>query len=123
MQPPIFTYSAFKANTFLLIRDSVSGSPLVVSLIGALLKEKPNRWSYYLRQLQQKQFKRIRRSSSYDYDALDQAMSASIEVLAKEHRELYRDLAVFQKDVKIPATVRPQNMSYRRICHVFDLTV
>nr|XP_057934285.1 apoptotic protease-activating factor 1 isoform X1 [Doryrhamphus excisus] len=81
------------------------GSPLVVSLIGALLKEKPNRWRYYLAQLQQKQFKRIRKSSSYDYDALDQAMSASIEVLPDEHRELYKDLAVLEKDVKIPAKV------------------
>lgn len=81
------------------------GSPLVVSLIGALLKEKPDRWRYYLRQLQQKQFKRIRKSSSYDYDALDQAMSASIEVLPEEHRELYRDLTVLEKDVKIPAKV------------------
>ncbi|XP_077401140.1 apoptotic protease-activating factor 1 [Vanacampus margaritifer] len=81
------------------------GSPLVVSLIGALLKEKPDRWSYYLRQLQQKQFKRIRKSSSYDYDALDQAMAASIEVLPDEHRELYRDLAVLEPDIKIPAKV------------------
>ncbi|KAM9845936.1 apoptotic protease-activating factor 1 [Aulostomus maculatus] len=81
------------------------GSPLVVSLIGALLKEKPDRWHYYLHQLQRKQFKRIRKSSSYDYDALDQAMSASIEVLPEEHRELYRDLTVIEKDIKIPAKV------------------
>ncbi|XP_061524069.1 apoptotic protease-activating factor 1 isoform X2 [Phycodurus eques] len=81
------------------------GSPLVVSLIGALLKDKPDRWRYYLRQLQQKQFKRIRRSSAYDYDALDQAMAASIEVLPDEHRELYRDLAVLERDIKIPAKV------------------
>ncbi|XP_029317913.1 LOW QUALITY PROTEIN: apoptotic protease-activating factor 1 [Cottoperca gobio] len=81
------------------------GSPLVVSLIGALLKEKPNRWRYYLRQLQQKQFKRIRKSSSYDYDALDQAMSASIEVLPDEHREFYKDLSVIEKDIKVPAKV------------------
>uniref|UniRef100_A0A3Q1GUT1 Apoptotic protease-activating factor 1 n=1 Tax=Acanthochromis polyacanthus TaxID=80966 RepID=A0A3Q1GUT1_9TELE len=81
------------------------GSPLVVSLIGALLKDKPNRWCYYLRQLQQKQFKRIRKSSSYDYDALDQAMAASIEVLPDEHRELYKDLTVLEKDIKIPAKV------------------
>ncbi|XP_042259055.1 apoptotic protease-activating factor 1 isoform X1 [Thunnus maccoyii] len=81
------------------------GSPLVVSLIGALLKEKPNRWRYYLCQLQQKQFKRIRKSSSYDYDALDQAMAASIEVLPDDHRELYRDLTVIEKDVKVPAKV------------------
>ncbi|XP_034718930.1 apoptotic protease-activating factor 1 isoform X1 [Etheostoma cragini] len=81
------------------------GSPLVVSLIGALLKEKPNRWRYYLNQLQQKQFKRIRKSSSYDYDALDQAMDASIEVLPDEHRELYKDLSVIEKDIKVPAKV------------------
>ncbi|KAK7886125.1 hypothetical protein WMY93_025746 [Mugilogobius chulae] len=81
------------------------GSPLVVSLIGALLKEKPNRWRYYLAQLRQKQFKRIRKSSSYDYDALDQAMAASIEVLPEDHRELYKDLTVLEKDIKVPAKV------------------
>lgn len=36
------------------------GSPLVVSLIGALLREFPDRWAYYLHTLQQKKFKRIR---------------------------------------------------------------
>lgn len=55
-----------------------SGSPLVVSLIGALFHDFPNRWEYYLRQLQNKQFKRIRKSSSYDYEALDEAMSISV---------------------------------------------
>uniref|UniRef100_A0A665WGB5 Apoptotic protease-activating factor 1 n=1 Tax=Echeneis naucrates TaxID=173247 RepID=A0A665WGB5_ECHNA len=88
------------------------GSPLVVSLIGALLKEKPNRWRYYLSQLQQKQFKRIRKSSSYDYDALDQAMAASLEVLPDEHRKLYKDLTVIEKDIKIPAKV---------LCILWDL--
>ncbi|XP_037316111.1 apoptotic protease-activating factor 1 [Pungitius pungitius] len=81
------------------------GSPLVVSLIGALLRERPDRWRYYLGQLQQKQFKRIRKSSSYDYDALDQAMAASIEVLPDEHREFYKDLTVLEKDTKVPAKV------------------
>uniref|UniRef100_A0A671VQ17 Apoptotic peptidase activating factor 1 n=1 Tax=Sparus aurata TaxID=8175 RepID=A0A671VQ17_SPAAU len=81
------------------------GSPLVVSLIGALLKEKPNRWRYYLSQLQQKQFKRIRKSSSYDYDALDQAMAASIEVLPEDHQELYKDFTVLEQDIKVPAKV------------------
>lgn len=90
---------------FICFSVPTSGSPLVVSLIGALLKEKPNRWRYYLCQLQQKQFKRIRKSSSYDYEALDQAMAASIEVLPEEHRELYKDLTVIEKDIKIPAKV------------------
>ncbi|XP_068162844.1 apoptotic protease-activating factor 1 isoform X1 [Antennarius striatus] len=102
-------YTETKANRLpdearSIVREC-KGSPLVVSLIGALLKEKPNRWDYYLRQLQKKQFKRIRKSSSYDYDALDQAMSASIEVLPEEHRELYKDLTVLEKDIKIPAKV------------------
>nr|XP_046234883.1 apoptotic protease-activating factor 1 isoform X1 [Scatophagus argus] len=79
------------------------GSPLVVSLIGALLKEKPNRWQYYLCQLQQKQLRRIKKSTSYDYDALYQAMAASIDVLPDDHQELYKDFTVFEKDVKVPA--------------------
>lgn len=77
----------------------------MVSLIGALLREFPDRWDYYLRQLQKKQFKRIRKSSSYDYEALDQAMDASIQVLREDYRQLYSDLTVLEKDVKVPAKV------------------
>ncbi|XP_008047809.1 apoptotic protease-activating factor 1 isoform X7 [Carlito syrichta] len=78
------------------------GSPLVVSLIGALLRDFPNRWEYYLRQLQNKQFKRIRKSSSYDYEALDEAMSISVEMLREDIKDYYTDLSIFQKDVKVP---------------------
>ncbi|XP_061108853.1 apoptotic protease-activating factor 1 [Conger conger] len=87
------------------IVQECKGSPLVVSLIGALLREFPDRWDYYLSLLRRRQFKRIRKSSSYDYEALDQAMAASIQVLQDEHRELYKDLTVLEKDVKIPAKV------------------
>uniref|UniRef100_A0A8D0HQQ1 Apoptotic protease-activating factor 1 n=1 Tax=Sphenodon punctatus TaxID=8508 RepID=A0A8D0HQQ1_SPHPU len=81
------------------------GSPLVVSLIGALLRDFPNRWAYYLRQLQNKQFKRIRKSSSYDYEALDEAMSISVEMLPEDFKDYYKDLSVLQKDVKVPSKV------------------
>uniref|UniRef100_A0A8C0GKA8 Apoptotic peptidase activating factor 1 n=1 Tax=Chelonoidis abingdonii TaxID=106734 RepID=A0A8C0GKA8_CHEAB len=81
------------------------GSPLVVSLIGALLRDFPNRWGYYLRQLQNKQFKRIRKSSSYDYEALDEAMSMSVEMLNENFKDYYKDLSVLQKDVKVPTKV------------------
>ncbi|XP_043943141.1 apoptotic protease-activating factor 1 [Protopterus annectens] len=87
------------------IVNECKGSPLVVSLIGALLREFPHRWEYYLRQLQNKQFKRIRKSSSYDYEALDEAMSISIDVLNDDHKEYYKFLSVLEKDVKIPAKV------------------
>uniref|UniRef100_A0A8C2HCJ7 Apoptotic protease-activating factor 1 n=1 Tax=Cyprinus carpio TaxID=7962 RepID=A0A8C2HCJ7_CYPCA len=76
------------------IVSECKGSPLVVSLIGALLREFPDCWSYYLRQLQ--------KSSSYDYEALDQAMNASLQVLEPKHRDLYRDLSVMQKYIKVP---------------------
>ncbi|XP_066489510.1 apoptotic protease-activating factor 1 isoform X2 [Tiliqua scincoides] len=81
------------------------GSPLVVSLIGALLRDFPNRWEYYLTQLQNKQFKRIKKSSSYDYKALDEAMSISVEMLPKNIKDYYKDLSVLQKDVKVPSKV------------------
>uniref|UniRef100_A0A8C6G210 Apoptotic protease-activating factor 1 n=1 Tax=Moschus moschiferus TaxID=68415 RepID=A0A8C6G210_MOSMO len=84
------------------IIQECKGSPLVVSLIGALLRDFPNRWEYYLRQLQNKQFKRIRKSSSYDYEALDEAMSISVEMLREDIKDYYTDLSIFQKDVKVP---------------------
>ncbi|XP_006888569.1 PREDICTED: apoptotic protease-activating factor 1 isoform X5 [Elephantulus edwardii] len=87
-----------------IIREC-KGSPLVVSLIGALLRDFPNRWEYYLRQLQNKQFKRIRKSSSYDYEALDEAMSISVEMLREDMKNYYTDLSILQKDVKVPAQV------------------
>lgn len=111
MYASLYLYSHLDEGLCLLINAALSlsapiaGSPLVVSLIGALLRQNSTRWSYYLRLLQQKHFKRIKKSSSYDYDALDQAMAASIEVLPDEHQELYRDMTVFEKDFKIPAKV------------------
>ncbi|XP_038612217.1 apoptotic protease-activating factor 1 isoform X2 [Tachyglossus aculeatus] len=94
------------------IVQECKGSPLVVSLIGALLRDFPNRWEYYLRQLQNKQFKRIRKSSSYDYEALDEAMSISVEMLTEEFKDYYKDLSILQKDVKIPTKV---------ICILWDM--
>ncbi|XP_074082752.1 apoptotic protease-activating factor 1 isoform X2 [Macrotis lagotis] len=81
------------------------GFPLVLSLIGALLRDFPNRWDYYLRQLQNKQFKRIRKSSSYDYEALDEAMSISVERLNEDLQKYYKDLSILQKDVRMPTKV------------------
>ncbi|XP_078409572.1 apoptotic protease-activating factor 1 isoform X6 [Cetorhinus maximus] len=87
------------------IVQECKGSPLIVSLIGALLREFPTRWNYYLNQLQNKQFKRIRKSSSYDYEALDEAMAVSIEVLKEDYKEYYKDLSILAKDVKVPTKV------------------
>ncbi|NXF44682.1 APAF factor, partial [Oceanites oceanicus] len=87
-----------------LVREC-KGSPLVISLIGALLRDFPSRWDYYLKQLQNKQFKRIRKSSSYDYEALDEAMSISVEQLNDNYKDYYKDLSILPKDVKVPTKV------------------
>ncbi|XP_053572985.1 apoptotic protease-activating factor 1 isoform X2 [Bombina bombina] len=87
-----------------IVKES-KGSPLVVSLIGALLRDFPNRWSFYLKQLRRKQFKRIRKSSSYDYEALDEAMSISVDALPEKLQEYYKDFSVLEKDVKVPTQV------------------
>lgn len=77
----------------------------MISLIGALLRDFPSRWEYYLKQLQNKQFKRIRKSSSYDYEALDEAMSISVEQLDNDFKDYYKDLSIIPKDVKVPTKV------------------
>ncbi|CAH2277404.1 apoptotic protease-activating factor 1 isoform X1 [Pelobates cultripes] len=87
-----------------IIKES-KGSPLVVSLIGALLREFPSRWDFYLKQLQRKQFKRIRKSSSYDYEALDEAMSMSVDRLKEDLKDYYKDFSIIEKDVKVPTQV------------------
>ncbi|KAG8578473.1 hypothetical protein GDO81_010505 [Engystomops pustulosus] len=87
-----------------IIQES-KGSPLVVSLIGSLLREFPSRWAFYLKQLKNKQFKRIRKSSSYDYEALDEAMSMSVDRLKDNVKEYYNDFSVIEKDVKVPTQV------------------
>ncbi|XP_072002429.1 apoptotic protease-activating factor 1 isoform X2 [Engystomops pustulosus] len=87
-----------------IIQES-KGSPLVVSLIGSLLREFPSRWAFYLKQLKNKQFKRIRKSSSYDYEALDEAMSMSVDRLEDDVKEYYNDFSVIEKDVKVPTQV------------------
>ncbi|XP_069829126.1 apoptotic protease-activating factor 1 [Dendropsophus ebraccatus] len=87
-----------------IIQES-KGSPLVVSLIGSLLQDFPSRWAFYLKQLRGKQFKRIRKSSSYDYEALDEAMSMSVDRLKNDVKEYYNDFSIIEKDVKVPTQV------------------
>uniref|UniRef100_A0A8C8DZU3 Apoptotic protease-activating factor 1 n=1 Tax=Oryzias sinensis TaxID=183150 RepID=A0A8C8DZU3_9TELE len=93
----------------LSIVKKCQGSPLAVSMIGSLLRENPDRWGYYLRQLEKKQFRRIRKSSSYNYEALDQAIAAGIEDLSDDYRDLYNLLTVLHKDVKMMSVLWGQD--------------
>uniref|UniRef100_UPI00358F2474 apoptotic protease-activating factor 1 isoform X2 n=1 Tax=Myxine glutinosa TaxID=7769 RepID=UPI00358F2474 len=88
-----------------LIIKETKGSPLAVSLIGAQLKDFPNRWQYYLKQLQQRKFQRIKRRSSYGYEALDEAIAISVRRLSDDDQKYYKYLAVFKKETDILSSV------------------
>ncbi|XP_072034460.1 apoptotic protease-activating factor 1-like [Amphiura filiformis] len=87
------------------IYKASKGSPLVISLIGSLLKDHPHRWESYLKKLQEKKYSRLRKASSYEYESVDEAMGMSLEQLAKDSKDLYSDFAIFDEDVKVPAKV------------------
>lgn len=80
------------------------GSPLAISMIGALLKEHSTRWEYYVRQLKKKKYN-LKTSFSYQYPTLSDAISISINNLKDELRERYMDFAMFEDDAKVPAQV------------------
>jgi apoptotic protease-activating factor len=87
------------------IYDETKGSPLAISMIGALLAEHPERWESYLNKLKSRKVSRFRKSSSYEYSSLEEAVSISITNLDDELKEFYQDFAVFVDDVKVPTEV------------------
>ena len=87
------------------IYSECKGSPLAISMIGALLKDRPNRWKYYLKLLQKRKMNRLKKTSSYEYESLQEAVSMSINNLPGDVREFYEDFAVFDDDMKIPTKV------------------
>ncbi|EDV19902.1 uncharacterized protein TRIADDRAFT_32738 [Trichoplax adhaerens] len=87
------------------IIDECKSSPLAISMIGALLQRRPDRWGYYLELLKNRQVSRLRKSMSYQFDTLGEAISMSVDNLDPELRQQYEQLAVFESNVKIPASV------------------
>ena len=84
----------------------MAGNPLVISLIGGLLRDHPHRWEYYLKKLKEKKYSRLRKASSYGYESVDEAIGVSVDQLGGESRELYFDFVIFDAGVKISAKVR-----------------
>ena len=98
-------------NTSSLPKEAVGlikqcqGSPLAISMIGALLRGHSNRWGYYLKQLQDGNVSRLKSKLAYDYPTLCEAISISVSNLPQEFREKYVYFAVFDEDSRIPASV------------------
>nr|XP_006818297.1 PREDICTED: apoptotic protease-activating factor 1-like [Saccoglossus kowalevskii] len=85
--------------------EECKGLPLCISMIGALLQDHPNRWNYYLKQIQSKRSDRVRKASAYEYETLEDAISMSITNLRDELRGLYQDFALFDESTRVPASV------------------
>lgn len=89
-------------------KDIVSltkGSPLAITMIGALLREHPTRWTYYMRQLKRSKVSKLKTTLAYQYPTLSEAISMSINNLNEELRQLYFDFALFEDGTKVPAQV------------------
>lgn len=82
-----------------------NGSPLAISMIGALLRSHPKRWQYYVGQLKKKHVSKLKPKFEYEYPTLTEAIRMSINNLDDELRELYEDFAVFHEESKVPAQV------------------
>ena len=82
-----------------------NGSPLAISMIGALLRSHPKRWEYYVSQLKKRTVSKLKPKFEYEYPTLTEAIRMSINNLDDELRELYEDFGVFDEESKVPAQV------------------
>lgn len=87
------------------IIDMCRGSPLAISMIGALLRSHPTRWKYYVGQLQKKRVSKLKTSFDYHYPTLSEAIAISIDSLSEEQKQLYQDFALFNEESKVPVKV------------------
>ena len=85
--------------------EQCRGSPLAISMIGALLRGHSNRWEYYLKQLRENKVCKLKSKLAYDYPSLCEAISISVDNLPTEMKEKYAHFAVFEEDSRIPAKV------------------
>ncbi|XP_014670675.1 PREDICTED: apoptotic protease-activating factor 1-like [Priapulus caudatus] len=97
-----------------LIYKECSGLPLAITMLGALLRDHPNRWQFYLEKLQQRDLRRIKKMLAYEYPTLAEAIDMSISNLEPCCQRLYRDFAVFADGMKVPTEV---------FCSLWDMDV
>ncbi|XP_078683491.1 apoptotic protease-activating factor 1-like [Branchiostoma floridae x Branchiostoma belcheri] len=87
------------------IYTECGGHPLAICMIGALLKDHPNRWQYYLKHLQNRKMSKFKKTLPYEYQSLAEAIAISVDHLDKDMRDLYQQFAVFDNDTLVPTQV------------------
>lgn len=88
------------------IIEKCKGHPLVISIIGALLRENRDRWSYYLKHLQKHKLNKLKSNFAYQYPYLSEAIAMSIEYLKSEDlKRKFYDFVIFDSSIKVPISV------------------
>ncbi len=90
-----------------LIINECGALPLAISMIGAMLRNKPkNRWQRVLKHLRNAELQSIRQQfKNYPYPDLFVALHVSVEAQPSIIQKLYLELAVFPQDLQIPESV------------------
>jgi WD40 repeat protein len=79
--------------------------PLALAIVGALLRDKPDRWKNVLQRLRNADLDKIRQSfPEYPHPDLLRAIDISMDVLDEKVRKRYIEFAVFPEDSPIPET-------------------
>ncbi|KRX68460.1 Apoptotic protease-activating factor 1, partial [Trichinella sp. T9] len=81
------------------------GHPLLISLIGALLKEHNSRWKFYYGLIHSQKLNNIKKVTHYKYATFNEAALLSLEDLTDDLKQLYFELAIFPLGVKISSQV------------------
>jgi len=77
--------------------------PLALAMIGAMVRNKPNRWKGVLHKLQNADLDKVRyQFPGYPYPDLFKTIQVSVDTLESNLRARYFDLAVFPEDAPIP---------------------
>ncbi|XP_028393942.1 apoptotic protease-activating factor 1-like [Dendronephthya gigantea] len=81
-----------------------NGHPLMISIIGALLRDHPSRWVYYFTQLRKHKLDKFK-ATTYQYANPSEAIAISIDNLDKEIRKMFYDFVIFDSSIKVPISV------------------
>lgn len=80
-----------------LVARECGNLPLALSMAGAMIEGRPERWSGVLRRLQRADLDKIRQSSpNYPYPDLLRAIDVSVAALEPDERERYLELVTFE---------------------------
>ena len=93
-----------------LIYGFSHGSPLVIAIIGALLQAFPDRWKFYVAQMESKKMHSLSSDLSYEYESVYDAINMSVEQLSTTQLEIYSWFAVFDEGSKLPSKVRTEKI-------------